>query len=178
MFKLSWPRRASATTEKSNSLSGEAQVTFRADTAQIQRLVELGAISPEQAAIGIEAGGLLVKVPTRLVAEFQASHPQPANVVANTQPGKDDQQADTSEIENLARRINEAGLNSPARLLLSGGRPVSFISSQFLLMLQPMAQLGWGENQSERIGRYSRLLESRANLDNLLAQLDMMESKS
>lgn len=146
----------------------EPQVTIRADVTQIERLAQLGAVTPEQAAAGLQAGGMLVKVPARLVAEFQAAHPNQTKAEGSKVVAPD------PEIEELALRIEQAGLSGPARLLLVGGRPVSFVGSQFLLLLQPLAQIGFGEQN--RLGRYSRLLENRANLDSLLARLEKLEA--
>lgn len=154
MFRRGKPRQAAV---------NESLVTIRANNEQIKKLAELGAITPAQAEAGIAAGGMLVKVPARLVAEFQVN--QSREKAMATPPG---------EIEELAQRINQAGLNTPARLLLGAGRPLSFVGSQFLLALEPLAGLGFGKE--EAVGRYSRLLEDRANLDNLLAQLEQKET--
>ena len=136
----------------------EPMVTIQANIAQIQRLAQLGAITPAEAEAGSNAGGLLVKVPARLVAEFQMAQ----------------KTAPETEITALAKRIDEAGLSSATKLLLTGGRPVSFVSSQVLLMLQPVAQVSFGAG--ETLGKYSRLLENRSNLDELVGQLDVLEA--
>lgn len=151
MFKRSKPRQA---------VANESLVTIRADIEQIKKLAEIEAISAAQAEKGIAAGGMLVKIPARLVTDFQANQ-----TPAESSP---------SEIEELAQRINNAGLNTPARLLLGAGRPLSFVGSQFLLALQPIAGLSFGKD--EAVGRYSRLLEDRANIDSLLAQLEQKEA--
>ena len=159
IFKRKRPKAAKA--------QAASQVTFRADLTQIEELARLGAITPAQAELGKTAGGLLVTVPARLVAEFQAQE-----LAAKTNP------TPNSELAGLAQRINEAGLNLPAQVLLAGGRPVSFVSSQFLLMVQPLARLGLGAKPAEKLESYSRLLENRANLDELIQNLGELDNKA
>ncbi len=144
----------------------KAQVTIRADLTQVEELARLGAITPAQADRGRAAGGLLVTVSAQAVAEFQAQ-----TMAAKAGPPHN------NELAGLAQRIDEAGLNVPARVLLAGGRPVSFVSSQFLLTLQPLANLGLGAKPAEKLGSYSRLLENRSNLDELMQRLDELDSR-
>ena len=143
---------------------GGAKVTLQINRAQIEQLRELGTLTAEQAASGLQAGGMLVTLPAHLVAEFQAN------------PELEGKATTESELEALAQRIDEAGLSGPTRLLLISGRPLSFVSSQFLLMLEPLAGLGFGQAGQTLVGRYSRLLENRANLDQLLQHLDELEA--
>ena len=127
-------------------------ITVSATPAQVEELARLGVLSSEQVAAGRAAGGLAVQLPAKLAEEWL------------------DQERQLTE---LAERIHKAGLNGPARLFLAAGRPLSFIGSQTLLLVQPLSRLLFGEHDSA--GRYSRLLENRANVDRLLARLAQLE---
>jgi len=159
MFKWKRPKPAKA--------QNKAQVTIRADLTQIEELARFGALTSAQADLGRAAGGLLVTVNAGLVADFQAQ-----TLADKAEP------THHTELAGMAQWIDEAGLNVPARVLLAGGRPVSFVSSQFLLMLQPLAKLGLGTKPADRLGSYSRLLEHRSNLDELMQRLDELDNKS
>ena len=127
-------------------------VTIRADVAQVERLLALGVLSPAQAEAGRRAGGLVVSLPAHLVDQWQAQ---------------------ARQIEELADYLYRTGLSRPARLFLGAGRPLSFVGSQLLLVVQPLSQIVFGRH--DQAGRYSQLLEDRTNVDRLLARLDQLE---
>ncbi len=133
-------------------------VIITANPAQIERLAASGVLKPEQLAAARQAGQLEVSLPAQLVADF-LNPPLPTA----EQP-----------VEQLALIIHEAGMSGPARLLLAGLRPLSFFSSQLLLLFQPAFSRvsGFGE----RAGYYSSLLEDRRNIDALLLRLDQLQT--
>jgi hypothetical protein len=131
-------------------------VVIRATPTQIEQLVALGALTPEQAAAGRAAGGLEIRLSARQVAEFER------------------QQAIAADLEELAQRIHNAGMSRPVRLFLMAGRPLSFMGSQMLLMAQPTLNLLLGKDPT---GKYARLLDDRRNVDKLTARLEALETR-
>jgi hypothetical protein len=72
-------------------------------------------------------------------------------------------------IDALANWLQEAGLVGPAYLLFAGLRPLSFVGSQGLLLLQPLLpQARW----RSRAGALAEVLQDRTQFDMLLAALD------
>jgi hypothetical protein len=71
-------------------------------------------------------------------------------------------------LDELARQLQVRGLAPPTHLLLEAHRPLAFLASQFLLVLQPF----WGDPKWEE---YRVLLEDRGNLDRLLERLTRSE---
>jgi hypothetical protein len=163
----------------------ELYTNLEAGPAQIERLAQLGVLTQAELEAGRNAGGLSVRVPTRLVAEFEQNQaqmvatPAVANVASSsgveqlTVPSAEFKD-DAAEIERLARRIDESGMNGVARLFIASNRPLSFFASQLLLLVQPVSRFTLGIK--DPTGRYSRLLENRANLDKLLNRLDELET--
>ncbi len=163
----------------------EPYTSLEAGPAQIERLAQLGVLTQAEVEAGRKAGGISVRVPTRLIAEFEQGQVQVVAVPAvvhlvssgafeqlNAQP--DTAPDDAAEIERLARRIDESGMNGVARLFIASNRPLSFFASQLLLLVQPVSRFTLGIK--DPTGRYSRLLENRANLDALLNRLDELET--
>lgn len=140
-------------------LSSDEYINIRVNPAQIDQLRRLGALDLIQAEAGRRAGGMNVAVPARLVARFRQENA-----------------AKTAEIEKLARRLNAAGLTTPARLFLSAGRPLNFFGSQMLLLVQPVSRLLFREQ--DPTGRFYELLEDRENVDRLLRRLDELEAEN
>jgi hypothetical protein len=151
---------------------GDSFVTIQANPEQARRLLELGAISESQARHAEEAGGLLVRIPTSLLEEYKAhetlSVPYAGDIPGVLQavkaPGGDE-----AELEKMAQWLHNSGLNTAARLFLASNRPLSFVGSQLFLAVQPIARLAFGLNNPT--GRWSSLLENRANLDRLIDRL-------
>ncbi len=148
------------TRENAASLVSQTEdlIAIRANREQIERLARLGALTEAQLEAGRKAGGLEIRLPARLVEEFRQTQ----------DPAK-------AELERLARRIDQTGLNGPARLFLAANRPLSFFGSQILLLAQPVSKLAFGSK--DRLGLYSDLLEDRHNVDWLLARLDELEAE-
>jgi len=72
-------------------------------------------------------------------------------------------------IEHLARQIGHWRLTLPAILFLEVIRPLSFITSQGLLVCQPLLTFF---GQEPRVADYADLLADRANVDRLIACLE------
>ena len=70
-------------------------------------------------------------------------------------------------VEDLADAVVARGLVTPAILVLELIKPISFLGSQFLLLLQPL--LGPWSQETEC---YARLLEDRESVGRLLRRLD------
>jgi hypothetical protein len=119
-----------------------------------------------------------VQLPARLVAEFEEQN-QPTltttqdviGTISGAQP--EAKPAVAAELEKMASWLNQSGMSLPARLFLSTNRPLSFVGSQFLLVAQPLARFTFGKADST--GRWSSLLENRANVDWLLNRLEQLE---
>ncbi|NWJ97123.1 MAG: hypothetical protein HXX20_15165 [Chloroflexi bacterium] len=170
--------------------SPEPYVTIQAGLPVVERLAELGVLSAAELVAGREAGGLAVRLPAYLVEEFQQKQAKtsaaptqrvvlpplasPTGLSAEQLPVTLNPLDETAALERLAQRIDRAGLSSLARLFITSNRPLSFFASQILLLAQPVSSLALGAK--DPTGRYSRLLEDRANLDWLLARLDELET--
>jgi hypothetical protein len=76
-------------------------------------------------------------------------------------------------IENLAHRIEALGLSAPAILLLEAHKPLSFLGSQALLILQPLLAFAFDTSTS---AEYAALLEERSNVERLIRRLERQES--
>lgn len=79
-------------------------------------------------------------------------------------------------IDRLVNWILVKGLSAPAVLFLEASKPLSFIGSQVLLLLQPMLgyigpTLGWFDD-SHVVAEYAELLEDPANIDRILVCLE------
>lgn len=165
----------------------EPYVVLKADLQQIEQLAELGVISQVEAEAGRVAGALEVAVPANLVAEFNKK-PKHSNTLSQKISGLFAYQAKVpasssfsplanqnrnSEVERIANFIRQTGLAAPAGLLISSGRPLSFFTSQLLLVFQPVSRFLFGDR--DLAGRFSLFLETRTNLDQLLARLENQE---
>ena len=78
-------------------------------------------------------------------------------------------------IERLAQRVEAMGLTSAAILMLEAHKPLSFIGSQAILILQPLLSFAV-DSQTSR--EYSQLLEQRANVELLIRRLERQGDKS
>jgi|GEM_PF-1436111 len=164
-------------TEAHRLIDGEEYLTIKATPTQALRLAELGAITATQAEQAQNAGGLLVRLPARLVAEFEEkAHPTlPTNqdLIDTIGGAKIEPKITTAaELEKMAVWLDESGMNLPARLFLSTNRPLSFVGSQFLLLAQPLARFTFGK--ADPTGRWSSLMENRANVDWLVNRLEQL----
>ncbi len=71
--------------------------------------------------------------------------------------------------EDLARAITARGWSAPAALLLELMRPLAFVGSQLLLVVEPLA----GPSAHGRsVRRYSEWLQNRHNIDLLLQRIE------
>ena len=72
-------------------------------------------------------------------------------------------------VEQLARRLRRWGLTTPAIAFLEANKPLSFVGSQVLLMLQPVTDLFVAH---ELTGDLAALLADRNRLEALIAHLE------
>jgi hypothetical protein len=84
------------------------------------------------------------------------------------EPGSADVLAD-----RLARLITRWGLAGPAIALLEANRPLSFVGSQAVLMLQPITDLFVSHALTSEL---AGLLAERDGLDRLVARLEESEA--
>jgi hypothetical protein len=84
------------------------------------------------------------------------------------EPGSADVLAD-----RLARLITRWGLAGPAIALLGANRPLSFVGSQAVLMLQPITDLFVSHALTSEL---AGLLAERDGLDRLVARLEESEA--
>ena len=91
------------------------------------------------------------------------------------EPGEDRREALDVLIERIALRLEAAGMSAPAMAFLEANRPLAFLGSQMLLVVQPFLSSflssldGWIEILEDRgsVERLERRLEQgpRANPD-------------
>jgi hypothetical protein len=72
-------------------------------------------------------------------------------------------------IEGLAQRIEGMGLSAAAILMLEAHKPLSFVGSQAILILQPLLSFAIDAQTSRD---YALLLEQRDNVELLIRRLD------
>ncbi len=72
-------------------------------------------------------------------------------------------------IERLAQRIEGMGLSAAAILMLEAHKPLSFVGSQAILILQPLLSFAIASQTSQE---YALLLEQRGNVELLIRRLD------
>ncbi|GAB4538531.1 MAG: hypothetical protein Kow0063_26430 [Anaerolineae bacterium] len=77
-------------------------------------------------------------------------------------------------IDQIARLVRRWGLVTPAIAFLEANKPLSFVSSQALLMLQPITDLFVARELSTGL---AELLADRKRLELLLARLERVEAE-
>lgn len=75
-------------------------------------------------------------------------------------------------IDTLALRLDNWRLTTPAIAFLETHKPLSFIASQSLLVLQPLLTLFLGDASLED---YVMLLEDRSNVDRFICRLEELQ---
>ena len=86
------------------------------------------------------------------------------------------EQADTSgdqQVERIVHIITRWGLVTPAITFLEANKPLSFVGSQALLMLQPLTDFFVARELSSDL---VALLAARNRLEKLVATLEMVEA--
>lgn len=78
-------------------------------------------------------------------------------------------------IETLARRIEAMGLSTPAILMLEATRPLSFLGSQAIVMLQPLLSLIFDQTAGND---YAALLEDPRYVERLVQRLERQADHS
>jgi hypothetical protein len=77
-------------------------------------------------------------------------------------------------MERIAHLIAQWGLETPAIAFLEANKPLSFVGSQALLMLQPIADLFVGRELSMDL---ATLLADRDRVELLLARLETVKAE-
>lgn len=72
-------------------------------------------------------------------------------------------------IERLAQAIERKGMRGPAIFFLEANKPLSFVASQGLLLLQPLLSLALGGRLTMDV---ALLFQERANVDLLIDRLE------
>jgi hypothetical protein len=77
-------------------------------------------------------------------------------------------------VENLARRLDDWRLTTPAIAFLETHRPLSFLASQSLLALQPLLMLFLGDVSVEE---YATLLEDPSSVQRVICRLEELRQR-
>ncbi len=77
-------------------------------------------------------------------------------------------------VDSLARRLDRWGLAGSAIALLEAHKPLSFIASQTLLILQPLATLLLGDLPVEE---YSLLFADRTSIERIICRLEQLQDE-
>jgi hypothetical protein len=72
-------------------------------------------------------------------------------------------------IDDLARRLDNWNLSTPAIAFLEAHKPLSFFASQTMLAFQPLLTLFLGEAS---IGEYAALLEDPGSVERVIGRLE------
>lgn len=72
-------------------------------------------------------------------------------------------------VEQVAQKIFDIGLATPAILLLEAHKPLAFLASQLLLIAQPTLNLFFSPPTTEN---YINLLAEEAQLEQLISRLE------
>ncbi len=75
-------------------------------------------------------------------------------------------------IDSVARRAHSSGLTTVVIALLETHKPLSFIASQTLLVLQPLLTMFLGNVSVEE---YVLLLAERKNLERVICRLEQLQ---
>jgi ATP phosphoribosyltransferase regulatory subunit HisZ len=100
--------------------------------------------------------------------------PEAASATSSSAAGVDDVEAQRAALDDLAHDVVKRGMASPAIFLLESMRPISFITAEFLVFLDPFARLLLPS------GRYALIVEAfhdRANLTWLLDRIEALEEE-
>jgi hypothetical protein len=72
-------------------------------------------------------------------------------------------------LNDLARRIEHAGMTAPAILFLETYKPLAFLGAQFLWFAQPFLTLGFNETDLRDL---TLIVEDRTGIEELIARLE------
>jgi len=75
-------------------------------------------------------------------------------------------------INDLAGRVSNWGLATPAIALLEAHKPLSFLASQALLVFEPLLTLWLGDVP---LGDYASLLEDRSSVERVICRLEELQ---
>jgi hypothetical protein len=75
-------------------------------------------------------------------------------------------------IDDLARRLDDWRLTTPAIAFLEVHKPLSFVASQSLLALQPLLTLLLGDVS---VGEYATMLEDADSVERMIVRLEELQ---
>ncbi|MGA1195370.1 MAG: hypothetical protein ACO36I_02590 [Candidatus Latescibacterota bacterium] len=89
------------------------------------------------------------------------------------------EQAITEDDEILAKRVATfivgRKLSAPAIMLLETGRPLNYISSQFLVFLSPFISIIFSNNQE--FDRFTQFIEKRDSISCIIKHIEKLEDQ-
>lgn len=77
-------------------------------------------------------------------------------------------------LQRLAGRIVKMGLVTPAILLLEVHKPLNFLGSQVLLVLEPFARMVFNYNDYHA---FTLMMEKRANVEKLIQKIEILNEE-
>jgi len=78
-------------------------------------------------------------------------------------------------IKEIASAVVKRGLTTPAIIFLEMNKPITYIAGQGLIVAMPFLAPIFGP---ERMGRYSRFLQTRENVDRLIRRIEELSEES
>jgi len=115
------------------------------------------------------------KKPRRTTAVEEPLGPDTRQALAATEPEAEREAREEQDLlERVAVAVAERGLATPAMFLLEATLPLSFVSSQALIVLEPVIQslLSLRDYQT-----FVRLLENRDRVRQLVDRLEALEEQ-
>ena len=77
-------------------------------------------------------------------------------------------------IDDVATQVVKRGLEAPAILFLEMNKPITYIASQGLIVFMPFLAPFFG---TDKVGRYSRFLQKRENVERLIDRIEEMSEE-
>ena len=77
-------------------------------------------------------------------------------------------------VEKLCREVVRRGLTTPALLMLEMGRPLNYVSAQFLHFIQPFATIILDTDGYQQLTQF---LEQRGSIDYVCRRLEAAEAR-
>lgn len=74
-------------------------------------------------------------------------------------------------IDQVARRVVDAGMSAPVILLLEMHKPMAFLGAQFVWVAQPFLSIGLKDAD---VRDFARLIEERANVQALIERIESL----
>jgi hypothetical protein len=110
----------------------------------------------------------------RTPGDRTAEHFEEAEPQADASSSADDVAAQRAALDDLARELVARGIATPAIFVLESMRPISFISAEFLVFLDPFVRLLL---PSEKYSLIVEALHDRRNLSWLVDRLEELDAE-